>query len=123
MPVRGEHEQRPTVGAAEHGREAGSAEIDPLEHLTALADAGTVVRHARARGPDAAVRVEADAVRADPVRPDATVRQRAVVLDVEGGEACGKGLGNDEGLIVRRDDHALTSSLIRSLGPVPVGRG
>src|SRR6266496_4381452 len=104
-PVRREHEQRPTVGAAEHGREARAAEIDPLEHFTALADTGAVVRHVCARGPDAAVRVEADAVWADPVGPDPTVRQSAVVLDVEGGEACGKRLGDDERLVVRRDYH------------------
>jgi hypothetical protein len=36
--------------------------------------------------PDAAVRVEADAVGADPVGPDATVGQGAVVGDAEGGE-------------------------------------
>jgi hypothetical protein len=116
VPVRREHEQPPTVGAAEHGREAGAAEVDPLEHFTALADSGAVVRHVRARGPDAAVRVETDAVRADSVRPDATVRQGAVVLDVEGGEACGKGLGDDERLVVRRDDHAVgEGELVRHL--------
>src|SRR5207248_5937645 len=105
-----EHEQRPTVRAAEHGREARAAEIDPLEYLTALADTGAVVRHVRARGPDAAVRVEADAVRADSVGPGPAVRQGAVVLDVEGSQACGKGLGDDERLVVRRDDHAVRES-------------
>src|SRR4029453_13024509 len=106
-PVRGHHEQRPTVGAAEHGCEAGAAEIDLLEHLATLADTGAVVRHVCARGPDAAVRVEADAVGADTVCPHAPIRQVAVSLDVEGGEACGKGLGDDERLIVRRYDHAV----------------
>src|SRR5439155_24974570 len=50
--------------------------------------------------------VEADAVRADPVRPHPTVRQGAVIRDVEGGEACGKGLGDDErfdGTLSNRD--------------------
>jgi hypothetical protein len=35
------------------------------------------------------------------------VRQCAVVADVEGGQACGKGLGEDKRLVVRRDDHAV----------------
>src|SRR5262249_8487460 len=48
-----------------------------------------------------------DAVRTDPVRPQATVRQGAVLRDVEGGEPCGKGLGDDERLIVRSDNHAV----------------
>src|SRR5207248_10027149 len=72
-PICREHEQRPTLGAAEHGREARAAEIDPLEHFATLADTGAVVRHVCTRGPDAAVRVEADAVWADPVGPDPTV--------------------------------------------------
>jgi hypothetical protein len=38
-PVRREHEQRPTVGTAQHCREARVAKIDPLQHFAALADA------------------------------------------------------------------------------------
>src|SRR5215207_5827580 len=120
-PVRREHEQRPTVGAAEHGREARAAEVDPFEHFTALADAGAVVCHVRARGPDAAVRVEADAVRPDPVGPDATVRQGAVAGDVEGGEPGGERLGDDERLVVGRDDHAVREGeLVRHLAGLAV---
>jgi hypothetical protein len=83
-------EQGATLGAAEHGREAGAADLDPLEHLTPFAATGGVVRCVRGRGPDAAVRVEADAVRRDPVGPDPTVGQGAVVGDVEGGEPRGR---------------------------------
>jgi hypothetical protein len=57
-PVGRQHEQGPTVGAAEHGREARAVEIDSLEYFTALADPDAVVRNARARGPDAALRIQ-----------------------------------------------------------------
>jgi hypothetical protein len=57
-PVGRQHEQGPTVGAAEHGREARAVEIDSLEHFTALADPDAVVGRARARGPDAALRIQ-----------------------------------------------------------------
>src|SRR4029453_16926614 len=106
-PLRREHEQRLTAGAAEHCRETRTAEIDPLEHVAAFADTGAVVDHVRARGPDAAVRVEADAVWADLVRPDPTVRQGAIARDVEGGEPCGEGPRDDARAVGRRDDHAV----------------
>jgi len=51
--------------------------------------------------------VETDAVRADPLGPDPAVRQGAVVSDVEGSEAGGEGLGDDERLVIQGDDHAV----------------
>ena len=48
-----------------------------------------------------------DAVRADAVGPHPPVRQAAVGGDVEGGEAAGEGLGDDQRGVVGRDDHAV----------------
>src|SRR5215831_12820709 len=48
---------------------------------------GTVVDHHPTRGPDAAVRVEADPVRADTLRPDPPVRHCAVGCRGDGAES------------------------------------
>ena len=61
----------------------------------------------RRGGPDSALRVEADAVRADAVGPHPPIRQAAVRGDVERGEAAGERLGDDQRRVVGRDDHAV----------------
>src|SRR5262249_8328874 len=81
-PLGHHHEQRPAVLAPEHAGEAGLVELDPLEHLAALADAparGLALVHDRA--PDGALRVQADAIafaRTAEVGPDAAVPEAAV---------------------------------------------
>ena len=56
--------------------------------------------------------------------PSAQTRRfdkRAVVGDVERGEPCGEGLGDDERLVVRRDDHAVREGeLVRDLAGLAV---
>ena len=91
--------------------------------LATLADTGAVVDHGAAGGPDAALGVEADAVRAHAVGPDAPTRQRAVLGDVEGGQPGRERLGDDEGLVVGRDDHPVREcDLVRHLQDVTIRR-
>ena len=132
-PFVGQHEQRPSTGAPEHARKAGSVEREPLQYLAPFADpydftlgisvAAGVRTGARRLSPDCALRVEADPVRADAVGPDTPVRQAAVAGDVERGQATGEGLSNDQRRVVRRDDHPVRElDTVRHLSRRAVGR-
>jgi hypothetical protein len=62
-PLRCHQEQRLPVHAPEHARKAAPIELDPLQHLTALADAHTMLV-GDVGVPDSALGVDANAVRA-----------------------------------------------------------
>src|SRR5437899_2981264 len=106
-PLRDEHEQRLAVLAAEHARKAKLVELDPLQDLAALADAHAAWHAIReGRRPDGALRVHADAITTlAELGPDAPVRQAAIRGDIEGREPGLERLGNDQRLVVGRDDH------------------
>src|SRR5918994_3704879 len=122
-PVGGEHEQRAAVGTPEYAREAGPVELDALQHLAALADTRAVVGVVCGGRPDAAVGIEADAVRSDTVRPRAPIGQAALVVDVEGGEPSGERLGDDQRAVVGRDAHPVRErELVGDLSRLTVWR-
>src|SRR4029453_10855404 len=66
-PLRDHHEQHPAVLVAEHARVAGAVELDPVEHITTLADAKTDTSFVRSdvAAPHGAFGVEADPVARD----------------------------------------------------------
>ena len=102
-------EQRLAGLAPEHAREASQVGIDALQHLSALADA-----HATLVGdgavPDGPFRVHADPIGGivAEVGPHPPVRKAAVRGDVEGAQAPRPGLGDDQGRVIGRDNHAVT---------------
>jgi hypothetical protein len=61
-PVCGDREQGGAIVPAEHAGECPAIELDPIQHLTALADAHTATI-ADIGVPGGSVAVEADAVR------------------------------------------------------------
>src|SRR5262245_36452308 len=67
-PLRHHHEERPAVLAAQHARVAWAVQLDPIQHLAALADAKD---HTALLGPDVAAPHGALGVQADPIARDA----------------------------------------------------
>ncbi len=121
--LRGQHEQRAAVVAAEHARIARLAGVDHLEHLAALRDQ-RALRRDRVRDPDIAVRIERDAVghARRQIGPEATIRQRAVGADVERGQPTAERFADDQRLAVRRDHRCRWESACRAPRRAPCRR-
>jgi hypothetical protein len=109
-PVRGQHERRPSVLAAERAGEAGRVEPDAFEHLAAFADptrlsprGRTPVQMAPSR------RCRSDRGRRRP--PYAAVREASVGGDVERGRPPGEGLRDHQRRVVGRDGHLVGNAI------------
>ena len=103
-----EHEQRPPVRPAEHTGEAATIELDHLQHLASFAyPHATLVRHVGV--PDRLLGVHADPVGRTITRigPDPAIRQATVRGNVEGAQASGPGLGDDQRRAVFGDGHTV----------------
>ena len=114
----------PVSAAEQAGKGETPVHVELIVHRSAFCHADEPARPHRYRDPDAALRVQADAIRrAVELRPHAAVGERSVGVHVERGQARGHGLGDDQRLAVGCDHHAVGKREIvsRNAG-IAVGR-
>ena len=125
-----QHEERAPVGTAERTGDAVAARsVHDVGDLAALDHPHEAVGDRRG-DPHAVLGVEADAVGVvGQLGPHPPVGERAVVGEVERGEALARALGHDEGAVVGRDRHAVGHAQVgcrvvhRAVGVDPQQRG